>query len=148
MGSTWRCWSKRERGFGQTLTKSGFIIASACKNHQRAKWAILGLFVVAVTSGLLMKMDLWSYFVMAVVIAVSIAIGNWLGPRDAEERTTLAIESAARHPGLAMTIAALHFNPQKALPVLIPYLIVFMVVTTVYLPTGCATSLLSEVELA
>jgi len=39
-------------------------------------------------------------------------------------------------------------TPQKALPVLIPYLIVFMVVTTVYLPTGCATSLLCEVELA
>jgi hypothetical protein len=76
LGSTWRCWSKRERGFGQTLTKSGFIIASTCKNHQRAKWAILGLFVVAVTSGLLMKMDLWSYFVMAVVVAVSIAIGH------------------------------------------------------------------------
>ena len=95
-----------------------------------------------------MKMDLWSYFVMAVVVAVSIAIGHWLGPRDAEERTTLTIESAARHPGLAMTIATLHFNPQKALPVLIPYLIVFMVVTTVYLPTGCATRLLSEVELA
>jgi len=41
----------------------------------------LGLFVVAVTSGLLMKMDLWSYFVMAVVVAVSIAIGHWLGQR-------------------------------------------------------------------
>ena len=32
-----RWWSKRERGFGQTLTKSGFVMASACKNHQRAK---------------------------------------------------------------------------------------------------------------
>src|SRR5437588_4240705 len=92
----------------------------------------LGLFVVAMTYGLL-KMDLWSYFVMAVVVAVSIAIGHWLGPRDAEERTTLAIESAARHPGLSMTIAALNFSPQKALPVLSPYLIVFMVFTTVYL---------------
>jgi hypothetical protein len=43
------------------------------------------------------------------------------------------MESAARHPGLAMTIAALNFSPRTALPVLIPYLIVFMVVTTVYL---------------
>jgi hypothetical protein len=24
-------------GLGQTLTKSGFVIASTCKNHQRAK---------------------------------------------------------------------------------------------------------------
>jgi BASS family bile acid:Na+ symporter len=94
---------------------------------------ILGLCVVAMTYGLLLKMDLWSYFVMAVVVTVSAAIGHWLGPRDAEERTTLAIESAARHPGLAMTIAALNFSPQAALAVLIPYLIVFTVVTTVYL---------------
>jgi BASS family bile acid:Na+ symporter len=94
---------------------------------------ILILLVVAMTYGLLMRMDLWSYVVMAVVVAVSIAIGHWLGPRDPEERTTLAMESASRHPGLAMTIAALNFSPQKALPVLIPYLIVFMVVTTIYL---------------
>ena len=94
---------------------------------------ILVLFVVAMTYGLLMKMDLWSYFVMAIVVTVSIAIGHWLGPRDAEEQTTLAIESAARHPGLAMTIAALNFSPQKTLPVLVPYLVVFMVVTTIYL---------------
>ncbi len=94
---------------------------------------ILVLFVVAMTYDLLLKMDRWSYFVMAVVVAVSAAIGHWLGPRDAEERTTLAIESAARHPGLAMTIAALNFSPQTALPVLIPYLIVFTVLTTVYL---------------
>jgi len=94
---------------------------------------ILVLFVVAMTYGLLLKMDLWSYFVMAIVVTVSIAIGHWLGPPDAEERTTLAIESAARHPGLAMTIAALNFSPQKALPVLVPYLVVFMVVTTIYL---------------
>jgi len=94
---------------------------------------VLGLSVVAMAYGALLKMDLWSYFVMAVVIAVSIAIGHRLGPQDPEERTTLAMESAARHPGLAMTIAALNFSPEKALPVLIPYLIVFTLVTTIYL---------------
>jgi BASS family bile acid:Na+ symporter len=94
---------------------------------------ILVLFVVLITYGLLLKMDLRSYFVMAVVVTVSIAIGHWLGPPDVEERTTLAMESAARHPGLAMTIAALNFSPQKALPVLVPYLVVVAVVTTIYL---------------
>lgn len=94
---------------------------------------IFVLFVLVMTSGLLMKMDLWSYLVMAVVVTASLAIGHWLGPRDEEERTTLAMESTSRHPGLAMTIAALNFNPQKALPVLVPYLIVSMVVTTIYL---------------
>lgn len=107
---------------GPVLAKTGWIML-----------LILVLFVVAMTYGLLLKMDLWSYFVMAVVVAVSIAIGHWLGPRNAEERTTLAIESAARHPGLAMTIAALSYSRREALPVIIPYLIVFMIVTTIYL---------------
>lgn len=94
---------------------------------------IFVLFVLVMTFGLLIKMDPWSYLVMALVVSVSIAIGHWLGPHDAEERTTLAMESASRHPGLAMTIAALNFNPQKALPVLVPYLIVSMVVMAIYL---------------
>ena len=94
---------------------------------------VLFLFVVVMTFGLLLKMDLWSYLVMAVMVAVSLAIGHWLGPGDPAENTTLAMESASRHPGLAMTIAALNFNPQKMLPLLIPYLIVSMVVTTIYM---------------
>ncbi len=88
---------------GPVLAKAGGVVL-----------LILVLLVVAMTCGLLMKMDLRSYLVMAVVVAVSIAIGHWLGPRDAEERTTLAMESAARHPGLAMTIAALNFGPQES----------------------------------
>lgn len=94
---------------------------------------VFALFVVVGTFGHLMRMGAWSYLVMALVVAVSVAIGHWLGPRDAEEQTTLAMEGASRHPGLAMTIAALNFDPQKALPVLVPYLVVSMVVTTIYL---------------
>lgn len=94
---------------------------------------VLGLFVVAMAYRTLLEMDLWSYLVMTVVVAVAISIGHCLGPPNAEERTTLAMESAGRHPGLAMTIAVLNFSPEQALPVLIPYLIVFMLLSTAYL---------------
>jgi BASS family bile acid:Na+ symporter len=94
---------------------------------------ILALFVLAINFGFLLKMDPWSYLAMVLVVATSVAIGHGLGPREPEERTTLAMESASRHPGLAMTIAALNFSPQKALPVLVPYMLVFIVVTTIYL---------------
>lgn len=43
------------------------------------------------------------------------------------------MESASCHPGLALTIATLNFNPQKALPVLVPYLLVLVVLSTIYL---------------
>jgi BASS family bile acid:Na+ symporter len=94
---------------------------------------ILVVGVVAMTFRVVLKMDVWSYVVMAIVVTVALAIGHLLGPRGPEERTTLAIESAARHPGLAMTIATLNFSPRQALPVLIPYLVVVLVITTVYL---------------
>lgn len=94
---------------------------------------VLSLFCVAMTFGLLLKMYLWPYLVMAVVVAVSFAIGHWLGPGDPEEKTTLAMEGASRHPGLAMTIAALNFNPQKELPVVVLYLVVSMIIGTIYL---------------
>jgi BASS family bile acid:Na+ symporter len=93
---------------------------------------VLVLVVVAGTYGLLLKLDAWSYLVMAAVVIASLAIGHVLGPRDAHERTTLAMECAARHPGLAMSIAALNFSPQQALPVLVPYMLVFVLLTTIY----------------
>jgi len=81
----------------------------------------------------LLKMDLWSYLVIVVVCAVALAIGHWFGPRDPHDRTILAVESGVRHPVLAITIGALNFTPQKALPVLVPCVLVFIVVAMVYL---------------
>jgi BASS family bile acid:Na+ symporter len=127
-------------------------IAPALAKVSGVMLLILALLIVAMTYDLLMKMDLWSYFVMAVVVAVSVAIGHWFGPPDAEQRTSLAMESAARHPGLAMTIAALNFSRQEALPVLIPYLLVFTVITTVYLQwrkrrlAACSLAILPKEE--
>ena len=81
----------------------------------------------------LLKMDPWSYLVIVAVSAVALAIGHWSGPRDPHERTTLAVESGVRHPVLAITIAASNFSPEKALPVLVPCVLVFIVVAMVYL---------------
>jgi predicted Na+-dependent transporter len=56
-----------------------------------------------------------------------------LGPRDAQGRTTLAMESGARNFGLAVTIGVLNFSREEALPVFIPYMILFVVIFTIYL---------------
>lgn len=93
---------------------------------------VLFLLVVVMIARLLLKMDLWSYLVMAVVVGVAVAIGHWLGPDDPEDKTTLAMECASRHAGLAMTIAALNTKAPQMLAVLAPYLIVSMFVTTAY----------------
>ena len=98
----------------------------------------IGLVVVAVlliigTYSLLLKMDAWSYVVMIIFIVVNVALGHVLGPRDAQERTTLAIESGERNTGLAMTIGVLNFSGGRTLPVLIPYIILYIVISSLYL---------------
>ncbi|MGA8727497.1 MAG: bile acid:sodium symporter [Terracidiphilus sp.] len=99
----------------------------------KAVLLISALFVIAATYRDLFKMEPWSYFVMAVVVCVSLGIGHLLGRGDDEERTTLAMESASRGLGLALMIATLHFRPDQALPVLLPYFVVFTVISAIYL---------------
>lgn len=94
---------------------------------------IVVLFALVALFPALLKMDLWSYLVMVAVCAVALAIGHGLGPRNSRDRTVLAVESGVRHPVLAITIAASNFTPQKALPVLVPCVLVFIAVAMVYL---------------
>lgn len=91
------------------------------------------LFALVALFPALLKMDAWSYLVMVVVCAVALAIGHLLGPHDPRDRTILAVESGVRHPALALTIASLNFTPQRALPVLVPCVLVFIAVAMVYL---------------
>jgi bile acid:Na+ symporter, BASS family len=81
----------------------------------------------------LLAMDAWSYLVMASVSAAALAVGHVLGPPNPHERTTLAVECGVRHPALALAIGASNFGLQRALPVLIPCVITFVVIATVYL---------------
>jgi BASS family bile acid:Na+ symporter len=94
---------------------------------------VLALPVLVKTSELFLKMGLWSYVVIAIFIIANLAIGHVLGSRDAQERTTLAMESGARNFGLAVTIGVLNFSREEALPVFIPYMILFVVISTIYL---------------
>jgi BASS family bile acid:Na+ symporter len=94
---------------------------------------VLALPILVMTSGLLLKMNLWSYVVIAVFIIANLAIGHVLGPRDAQGRTTLAMVSGARNFGLAVTIGVLNFSREQALPVFIPYMILFVIISTIYL---------------
>jgi BASS family bile acid:Na+ symporter len=98
----------------------------------------IGLLVVVVFAAAafvpwLLKMDSRSYLVMVVVSAAALAIGHFLGPNDPHERTSLAVESAVRHPVLSITIAVSSFTRELALPVLVPCVLVFIVVAMVYL---------------
>ena len=80
-----------------------------------------------------LDMTLYSYLVMAVVSGTALAIGHVLGPANAYQRTTLAVESCVRHPGLALTIAGANFTPEKAVPIIVPAVLVCALIVRGYL---------------
>jgi len=94
---------------------------------------VVVLFALVALLPALLKMDPWSYLVIVAVCAAALAIGHGIGSSQPRERTILAVESGVRHPVLAITIAASNFTPQKALPVLVPCVLVFIAVAMVYL---------------
>jgi bile acid:Na+ symporter, BASS family len=108
--------------FAPLLSKVGMVALS-----------VVLLFVLIALYPTLLAMDAWSYLVFAVVSAVSLAIGHWLGPKDPRERTSLAVECGVRHPALALTIGAANFSRAKALSVLVPAVLTFIFVATLYL---------------
>jgi bile acid:Na+ symporter, BASS family len=81
----------------------------------------------------LLRMDAWSYLVIALVSVAALAIGHFAGSDDPHERTALAIECGVRHPTLAITIAAANFGSEWAMPVLVPCVVTFIAIATVYL---------------
>ena len=102
------------------------------------KVGTVGLLVVliAVLAALypaLLNMDAWSYGVIAAVSVAGLAIGHLLGPQNGQEKTVLAVECAVRHPGLAIAIGATNFTSQRALEVLLPCILTFIVIATAYL---------------
>jgi BASS family bile acid:Na+ symporter len=96
----------------------------------------LAIVVLALSTALfpaLLRMDGWSYVVIAAVGVAALAIGHWLGPQSGAEKTTLAVECAVRHPGLAVAIGTTNFTAQQALPVLLPCILTFMATAMLYL---------------
>jgi BASS family bile acid:Na+ symporter len=94
---------------------------------------VVVVFALAALYPMLLKTDALSYLLIALVSVSALAIGHLLGPADASEKTIVAVESAVRHPVLAITIAASNFGKQEALPVMVPCVLTFIVIAFVYM---------------
>jgi bile acid:Na+ symporter, BASS family len=66
-------------------------------------------------------------------VLVGLVVGHLLGGPNREDRTALALASACRHPGIALSIASLNFPQEKSvLAVILLYLIVSALLTVPY----------------
>jgi BASS family bile acid:Na+ symporter len=71
---------------------------------------------------------------MIVLAVLAVATGHLLGGPDRDDRSTLALASAGRHPAIAIAIAKTNFPDEKFAPAaVLLYLIVCAVITVPYL---------------
>jgi BASS family bile acid:Na+ symporter len=94
--------------------------------------ALVYAIVLLYTYRLIFMLDIRSYVAMALMVAGALAAGHLMAPGLPEERTTLAIESASRNSGLALLIASTFVSLEKALPVLIPYVLTSAIICFIY----------------
>ena len=89
--------------------------------------------VLAVLVSTILKMDAWSYLVIATVCVTAVLIGHLLGPVDPSEKTVLAVECGTRHPVLAFAIVTMNFTAARALPVMGPIILTFIIIAVIYM---------------
>jgi len=70
---------------------------------------------------------------MAVFVAIGLAAGHLMGSPQPEHQEVLAIASASRHPGIAITLASANFPMEQFGAVILVYLLVCAVVCTPYI---------------
>ncbi len=81
----------------------------------------------------ILEMGLREYAAMVAFVVAALAIGHAMGGRDLRDRTVFALESASRNLGLAFFIASFIPHERPALPILVPYVVVFALITALYL---------------
>jgi len=91
------------------------------------------LVLFAKTYRFLFDMDFHSYASVVVFIVLALAAGHFSAPDAFEERTALALEAAGRNPGFALVIAQLNFPHARPVAFLIPYMLVFIILSALYI---------------
>jgi len=72
-------------------------------------------------------------FAIVAFLVVGLAVGHLLGGPKEGDRTVLALATASRHPGVALSLAGIVFPAERAVaPAILLYLLVGLVVTLPY----------------
>lgn len=90
------------------------------------------LVLFAKTYRFIFDLDFHSYAAVAIFIVLALAAGHFSAPDVFEERTALALEAAGRNPGFALVIAQVNFPHAKPVAFLIPYILVFLILSALY----------------
>jgi BASS family bile acid:Na+ symporter len=123
-------------GLGIALRRASAPIAERLERwFQRIAIAMLVVTVVIVL------IDVWEVAVTAglrvlaaivLITGAALMIGHWLGGPEPAMRTTVAIASASRNPGLALLVATLNAGPPQVSATVLAYLAVSLLTIVLY----------------
>jgi BASS family bile acid:Na+ symporter len=78
---------------------------------------------------------------MAGTATITLLCGHFLGGPDLRDRTTLAMASSIRHPGIAISVAGTAFNEPRVSAAIVLFLLTGLIVSvpyTVWAKRACA----------
>jgi bile acid:Na+ symporter, BASS family len=84
----------------------------------------LALLILVRVFPAMLRLGLQALLAIVLLTAVALAAGHLLGGPHPEDRTALAVASAARHPGLALLVANANFPSEGTVAVVLAYLVV------------------------
>jgi BASS family bile acid:Na+ symporter len=90
------------------------------------------IIILLFTYRILLMPEIRSFIAIVLMIVASLVSGHLMASGTPEERTTLALESATRNIGLALLIASDFTSLEKALPILLPYIIISVIIGFIY----------------
>jgi BASS family bile acid:Na+ symporter len=116
-------WPASQRASGAVLTAAGILLAVTALILIVGLWPVVRTFI---GNGMICA--------MAVVAAIGLAVGHFLGGPLEADRTTLAISTASRHPAVALALATSgpRGEIQTELAIILAYLVVATIVCIPY----------------
>lgn len=88
--------------------------------------------VLLLTYRILLMPELSSIIAIVLMIVAALVSGHLIASGSPEERTTLALESSTRNIGLALLIASDYASMEQALPILLPYIVISVIIGFIY----------------
>jgi predicted permease len=92
----------------------------------------VNIIVLLFTYKLIFMLDIVSYLAIALMVLGALIAGHLIAKRRPGEQATLALESATGNFGLVLLIVSTLTTLDKAMPVIIPYIIISVIICLIY----------------
>ena len=118
---------------GKLFTRLSQLIIRPLRALSVVTSAIVNIVVLFTTYELLLKLDICSYVAIGFMIAGSICAGHLMARGRPGEQSTLALESGSRNIDLTLLMASTFITLDRALQVIIPYIVILAIINTIYI---------------